>query len=274
MIMDLAPFKLDIDELLDEFTEGNLTTLTDFKRLWAARKFSYIYEARPTTNSAFFMQSLFSYCISNIVSQAPLARRLGGLYCLYCLHQTQPYKPSFKIYLSLDELRRLRKLVIDAKENGIKVVIALVKRMLVMNMFLFGSVDIAGGSVTQRVEEITKLQNKHIQIACEKLLSNTQIEDFLHMDLGAEMELKVLKKMSEEYENAKQLAIKEASQKVEVQDIKHIAENKKLVGNMVKEIVDEWDAQKEMFYKQTGISQRNEVALVDDFDELEHLLNE
>ncbi|XP_039123969.1 uncharacterized protein LOC120260539 isoform X2 [Dioscorea cayenensis subsp. rotundata] len=165
MIMDLAPFKLDIDELLDEFTEGNLTTLTDFKRLWAARKFSYIYEARPTTNSAFFMQSLFSYCISNIVSQAPLARRLGGLYCLYCLHQTQPYKPSFKIYLSLDELRRLRKLVIDAKENGIKVVIALVKRMLVMNMFLFGSVDIAGGSVTQRVEEITKLQNKHIQIA-------------------------------------------------------------------------------------------------------------
>ncbi|KAH7682955.1 snRNA-activating protein complex subunit 1 protein [Dioscorea alata] len=274
MIMDLAPFKLDIDELLDEFTEGNLITLTDFKRVWAARKFSYIYEARPTTNSAFFMQSLFSYCICNIVSQAPLARRLGGLYCLYCLHQTQPYKPSFKIYLSLDELRRLRKLVIDAKENGIKVVIALVKRMLVMNMFLFGSVDIAGGSVTQRVEEITKLQNKHIQIACEKLLSNTRIEDFLHMDLGAEMELKALKKMSEEYDNAKELAIKEASQKVEVQDIKHIGENKKLVGNTVKEIVDEWDAQKEMFYKQTGISQRNEVALVDDFDELEHLLNE
>lgn len=210
MIMDLTPFKLDIDELLDEFTEGNLTTLMDFKGVWAARRFSYIYEARPTTNCAFFMQSLFSYCISNIVSQAPLSRRLGGLYCLYCLHQTQPYKPSFKIYLSLAELRRLRNLVIDAKENGIRVVTVLVKRMLVINMFLFGSVDMAGGSVTQRVEEITKLQNKHIQIACEKLLSNTQIEDCLHMDLGAEIELKVLKKMSEEYENAKELAIKGA----------------------------------------------------------------
>ena len=68
--------------------------------------------------------------------------------------------------------------------------------------------------------------------------------------------------------------ISEASQKVEVHDIKHIAENKKLVGDMMKEIVDEWDAQKDMFYKQTGISQRNEVAVVDDFDELEHLLNE
>lgn len=75
---------------------------------------------------------------------------------------------SSLLFQITDELRRLRKLVIDAKENGIKVVIALVKRMLVMNMFLFGSVDIAGGSVTQRVEEITKLQNKHIQIACEK----------------------------------------------------------------------------------------------------------
>ncbi|KAJ0988976.1 hypothetical protein J5N97_007332 [Dioscorea zingiberensis] len=272
--MDLSLLKLDVDELLNEFTEGNFTTLTDFKRVWAARKFSYIYEARPTTNSAFFMQSLFSYCISNIVSQASLSRQLGGLYCLYCLHQTQPYKPSFKIYLSLEELKRLRTLVIDAKEKGIKVVMALVKRMLHMNMFLFGSVDMAGSFALQKVDEITKLQNKRVQIACEKLLANTQIEDFLHMDLGAEMELEKLKKISAEYANAKEQAIQEASQKVEVQDIKHIAENKKLVGDMIEEIADEWDSQKDMFYKQTGITQCNEVAVVDGFDELEHLLNE
>nr|XP_018676666.1 PREDICTED: uncharacterized protein LOC103972792 isoform X2 [Musa acuminata subsp. malaccensis] len=90
--MDLTPFKLDADELLDEFTEGNYTTLADMKRVWMAKKFSYIYEAKPTSNEAFFMQSLYSYSIR------ALLRRLGGLYCLYCLYETQPYKPAFKIY--------------------------------------------------------------------------------------------------------------------------------------------------------------------------------
>jgi len=92
--MDLTPFKLDIDELVDDYTkvlffllvwfishikvawfqfwkanvayawlQDELTTLADMKRVWATKKFSYIYEARPSSNSAFFMQSLFSQAI-------------------------------------------------------------------------------------------------------------------------------------------------------------------------------------------------------------------
>ncbi|KAF3333858.1 Small nuclear RNA activating complex (SNAPc), subunit SNAP43 [Carex littledalei] len=34
------------------------------KRIWKERKFSYIFEAKPTRNSAFFMQSLYTHCIS------------------------------------------------------------------------------------------------------------------------------------------------------------------------------------------------------------------
>jgi len=47
-----------------------------------------------------------------------------------------------------------------------------------------------------------------------------------------------------------------------------------IVSCMVEGIVKEWDAQKETFYKQTGISQRNEIVAVDEFEELELLLNE
>jgi len=47
------------------------------------------------------MQSLFLHCIGHLTSQSSLHRRLPGLYCLYCLSQCQPYKPQFKIYLSL-----------------------------------------------------------------------------------------------------------------------------------------------------------------------------
>lgn len=272
--MDLTPFKLDIDELLDEYTQGQLTTLADMKRVWMDKKFTYIYEARPRTKSAFFMQSLFAHCISHMISSASLSRRLGGLYCLYCLYGTQPYKPAFKIYLSLGELKKLKDVVIDAEENGIGVASALVKRMLEKNIFLFGFVDIDSGSVNQRADEIAKLQNKRVQIAYEKLLARTRIEDYLHMDLGVELDLRSLKKMSTEYAEVKGLAVREASQSVNVDDIKHIAENKKLVGDMVQECVEEWDAQKEAFYEQTGISRRNEVVAVDDFEELERLLDE
>ena len=67
---------------------------------------------------------------------------------------------------------------------------------------------------------------------------------------------------------------KEASHAVEIKDIKHIAENNKMVGDMVQEIVKEWDAQKEAFYKQTGISHPNEIVAVNGFNEIVHLLNE
>lgn len=81
--------------------------------------------------------------------------------CLFSLH-------SFCLFLLTEELKRLKALVIDAKQNGIGVVLVLVKRMLVKDMFLFGFVDIGGGSITQSVEEITKLQNKRVQIAYDK----------------------------------------------------------------------------------------------------------
>ncbi|GMQ07117.1 hypothetical protein CsSME_00051452 [Camellia sinensis var. sinensis] len=65
--MDLKSFKLDIDELISEFTENNLTTLADMKRVWLSRKFSFIFEASPSTNLAIFMQSLYSHSIAMMV---------------------------------------------------------------------------------------------------------------------------------------------------------------------------------------------------------------
>ena len=47
---------------------------------------------------------LFFYLIvhpGHFTSQSSLQQRLAGLYCLYCLYECKPYKPQFKIYLSL-----------------------------------------------------------------------------------------------------------------------------------------------------------------------------
>ncbi|KAG7978993.1 hypothetical protein I3843_05G108200 [Carya illinoinensis] len=306
--MDLSPFKRDIDELINEFAEGESTALADMKRVWISRKFSYIYEASPSTNLAFFMQSLYAHSIGYMIGNASLSHRLGGLYCLYCLYETQPFKPPFRIYLSIGELKKLTNLVVDAKGKGLKVVSPLIRRMLEKNMFLFGSVEINEGSVTETVNQLTELQNARIQAAYKKLLANTRMEHFLHMDLaslraprlnprgpevngqGMEVDLNVVQKMSTEYAEAKKLAIEEASKVADVQDIKHIAEDKNLIGDTMEKITDDWIIHRDIFYRQTRSSQHppeepQQLLLLkqreeqlqgdEDFDqELEQLLSE
>ncbi|XP_062174693.1 uncharacterized protein LOC133879896 isoform X2 [Alnus glutinosa] len=254
--MSLSPFKLDIDDLIYEFAEGESTTLADMKRVWLSKKFSYIYEASPSSNLAFFMQSLYSHSIGYMISNVSLSHRLGGLFCLYCLYETQPFKPPFKIYLSLGELNKLKELVVDAKEKGVKVVSAVVKRMLEKNMFLFGCLEINEGSVTETVNQLTKLQNARIQVLYNKLFADSRTEHFLHMDLGMEVDLNVVQEKSTEYAEAKKLAIEEASKVVDVQDIKHISEDKKLIGDEMQKIVDDWNVQRDIFNQQRGFSQQ------------------
>ncbi|KAL2338409.1 hypothetical protein Fmac_012855 [Flemingia macrophylla] len=251
--IDIDYFKKDIDELIGEFTQGESTTLADMKRIWLSRKFSHIYEACPSSNLALFMQSLYGHCIGYMAGVASLSHRLGGLYCLYCLYETQPFNPSFKIYLSLGELKKLRILVTDAKENDIKVVPAIVKRMLERNMFLFGSVDLMEGCVTETVNQLQQLQNARIQVAFEKLFDSTSIENYIHMDLGLEIELNMLKMKSSRYDAAKKVAIQEASNILDVQNIKHIQEDKELIGDVVEKIANDWHIQKQTFYTQTGL---------------------
>ncbi|XP_039031614.1 uncharacterized protein LOC120166431 [Hibiscus syriacus] len=153
--MDLSPFKQDIDELIHEFVQSESSTLNDTKRIWLSMKFSYIYEASPT-NLAFFTQSLYAHIIGHIINVDSLTCRLGGLYCLY---ETQPFKPPFKIYLPLGETKKLTSLVSEAKEMGIRVVPTLVKRMLEKYMFLFGLVDLNESSVNETINSLTKLQD-------------------------------------------------------------------------------------------------------------------
>lgn len=226
------------------------------KRVWLSRKFSYIYDASPSSNLAFFMQSLYAHTIGHMVNADSLSCRLGGLYCLYCLYETQPFKPPFKIYLSLGELKKLKSLVAEAKEMGIRVVPTLVKRMLEKNVFLFGFVDLNEGSVSETINSLTKLQDARIQVAYEKLFTDTEIERYLHMDLGMEVDLNMLKKMSTEYAVAKKQAIQEASQMVDVQNIKHISENKECLGEIVENINENWNNQRELFYQRTGLNQQ------------------
>ncbi|KAB1212241.1 hypothetical protein CJ030_MR5G025009 [Morella rubra] len=63
------------------------------------------------------------------------------------------------------ELKKLASVVVDVKEKGLEVVPTLVRLMLEKNMFLFGSVEINEGYVTETVTQLTELQNARIHVA-------------------------------------------------------------------------------------------------------------
>lgn len=67
-----------------------------------------------------------------------------------------------------EELKKLKSHVVTARENGLKVVPALVKKMLDKNMFLFGFVDINEGAVSETLNQLTELQNARIQVLYAK----------------------------------------------------------------------------------------------------------
>ncbi|XP_019085336.1 PREDICTED: uncharacterized protein LOC104711887 [Camelina sativa] len=280
-MMNLSPFKRDIDELIGEFVEGDLTTFADMKSVWLSRKFSYIYDASPNSNLAFFMQSLYAHTIGHMVSIDSFSRRLGGLYCLYCLHEIQPFKPKFRVYISLQELGKFRDLVVEAKDKGVEIAAAVAKQMLDKNMFIFGAVG--EDSATKKLSQLTELQNARVRFACDKLLSETEIEQFIHLDMGNEVDLSSLHKRSLDYAEAKKRAIKGAGEIVEIEDIKHISEEKELMGEKVEILKEEWDAQRLSLYEQTKLDglTRTQKLLKDvehdeddGFEELNSLLSQ
>lgn len=71
--------------------------------------------------------------------------------------------------------------------------------------------------------------------------------------LGGLYETQPFKQKSAEYARAKDLGIKRASDMVDVENIKHIAQNQTLIGDVVGKTADDWKAQKELFYQKTGI---------------------
>ncbi|CAI0444751.1 unnamed protein product [Linum tenue] len=259
--VNLSPFKLDIDELINEFVEGQWTSFPDWKKIWRSMKFSYIYEAAPATHLGFFMQSLYAHTIGHMNVSASFTRRLGGLYCLYCLYETQPFKPPFKIYLSLGELKKLKNLVTEAKGNDVKAAASLVQRMLEKDVFLFGYLDLEEAAKT--VEKLTEQDNEIVKCAAKKLFKGTRIEHFLHLDMGRELGLDELKKLSIEYAESKQHAIEEARKVVNVQDVEHLANAKELVGDKAEKVSESWNARKEQFYDKTGVRPTEEQAQQD-----------
>ncbi|GJT74443.1 RNA-directed DNA polymerase, eukaryota [Tanacetum coccineum] len=206
--------------------------------LWNFRNQLLFASKKPRKETLFDDVVSRSFIWSNsrcyMTSTDSISHRLGGLYCLYCIHETQPFNPPFRIYLSPWQLKRLKELVIDAKKENVGI-------------------------------------NARVQHANKRLFADTDIERYIHMDMGKEVDLELLKKMSIDYAMAKELAIKGlyfvadiiihtevrgAEKVIDTQDINHIAENQTLIGDVVGKTIADCNIHKETFYQKTGLNKR------------------
>ena len=76
--------------------------------------------------------------------------------------------------IATEESKQLKYFVVEAKQSGIGLVPALVKRMLDKGMFLFGFINLLGDHGAKQVDEMNAFQNKRVKFACDKYVNFSQ----------------------------------------------------------------------------------------------------
>lgn len=67
-----------------------------------------------------------------------------------------------------EELGKFRDLIVEAKHKGVEIAVAVGKRMLDENVFIFGAVDFNEASVAETIYQLTQLQNARVRFAYGK----------------------------------------------------------------------------------------------------------
>ncbi|BFI25290.1 snRNA-activating protein complex subunit 1 [Marchantia polymorpha subsp. ruderalis] len=208
--MDFSASALDIEELVAAFAEMEGTELDQMKELWRSRNFSFIHEARPKDIiPSFYAQALFSSALSHVVAEdASLSWKLGGLYVLYILHETQALEERYKIYLALEELEALISLVRLIKQRRLAVAFKVVQRMFDEQMFLFGSVSANQKRIASCMDKVAHQAALSVQQARSRLLANVPAREHVEGQLVQDLELDALAPLTSDYAAARNRALR------------------------------------------------------------------
>eukprot|EP01098_Paradermamoeba_levis_P004669 TRINITY_DN1988_c0_g1_i6.p1 TRINITY_DN1988_c0_g1~~TRINITY_DN1988_c0_g1_i6.p1 ORF type:complete len:255 (-),score=74.81 TRINITY_DN1988_c0_g1_i6:425-1123(-) len=113
-------------------------TFQDFKQLWKQRKFSLIHQAKyPELEEREFVSTLFTSTLSFLTSSHTLQLKLGVMYCLYLLYETQLVEPKVNIKVSMYLWLEFLKLYENIKQNLILDAYQIFRKMKREKFFCF-----------------------------------------------------------------------------------------------------------------------------------------
>ena len=87
-----------------------------------------------------------------------------------------------------------------AKQNGLHLAPALVKRMLDKGMFLFGYMNLLDDDSEKQIEELTALQNKRVRFACDKYVIFSSVMFSIRICFCSKFHQGILRLLSQQHE--------------------------------------------------------------------------
>ena len=247
--MDLSAASRDIQELVEAFAQQDGMWLWQFKELWKSRGFSFIHEACPKdTTQAFFMQSLYSSALGHVKSvDKALSWKLGGLFVLYCLYETQYVEPYYLIYLSLEDLEKLHGLVKELRQIEHAEALKVVRTMLRKEAFLFGCVSVDQKSIADACEKLANQAAARLKHARFRLLANVPLQEHVYGSLSQDLSLDSVLSLVQDYAAAKKQVFTGLG--VLEEDGAGVSG----FGDELKKIVGDWEVQKKDLLSINGL---------------------
>ena len=120
-------FVADLNLTVQKFAAGGALTLERFEKEWKAAKLDVLHAACPVEMTPEeHLQLMFAASIAGVMEpegetdEAVLASGVGHLYCLFTLHATQRIKPALPVYVSIQALQELGRLLDRVEASSIE----------------------------------------------------------------------------------------------------------------------------------------------------------
>ncbi|XP_024524342.1 uncharacterized protein LOC9643501 [Selaginella moellendorffii] len=196
----------DVDELIEAFAILGCTQLAQMKEVWRCRGFSFIHQARRAKlEPSRFMQILYTSACVHLSPEEPFSWRLGALYAVYILYETQEYSPRVKVYLSLENLQWLLSLAQIVREGPDPVPLHVIRYMVRHKAFLYGHTCVTLKTVKEATERRINRINERLQLARSRLLSSVPTKEHIFGNLASDVGIdETTNSTFQEYEQAKQ----------------------------------------------------------------------
>ncbi|KAG5895501.1 hypothetical protein JTB14_034817 [Gonioctena quinquepunctata] len=133
-----SAFKVDCDELLDEFEKLQSFCYVDFAKIWNQNNFTYVFAGQ---SYVLLLREFCENCFFNVKKYIMFPRTLftqiGALYLLYGLYYKQPLKGWVKIRLTLEEYQKINALIQEMKSRRELDSVYIFAKMKVEDAFLY-----------------------------------------------------------------------------------------------------------------------------------------
>lgn len=258
----LAACALDIDELVAAFAATDGSKLSEMKDLWTARSFSFIHDARPKdVLPAYFLQCLYSSALIHISREESMCFQLGAVYVLYILYETQVFEPRIKIYLSLEELQAVLRLLKQLRTRYMDTALKVVHKMFVHKMFLYGSVAVNHSRIASAAQRLAGDVASRLNQERRRLLAYAPLQQHLGCNMVDDPLVQKFMQRARAYSDTKNRMYSESGLLFE-DDVALENVNQKLAdadfGQTLAREVQSWTSQKEqnlgqlLLVKQSG----------------------